>query len=242
MSARTATNKGVGRRASVGVLTLVCGLLTLATAKAEQWQSPDGVRDAARELVVRSLGSASGAQVDVLGVDERLKLPRCETPLAAEWQRPLRVGQGVVTVSCPSGAGWRLFVPIRAIEQVPVLVTTRNVQAGEVLAATDLAERTQASSGLPYEYLTGLDQAVGLAVRRTIPAGTVLVPAALEHPALVERGALVTLVSGTGTVQVRSEGIALEPARLKQRIRVRSASGRVVEGVVQASGEVRVGS
>jgi flagella basal body P-ring formation protein FlgA len=223
-------------------LTLVCGLLTLAAANAEQWQSPDGVRSAARELTVRALGTASGAQVDVLGVDERLKLPKCETALSAEWQRPLRAGQGVVTVSCTSGAAWRLFVPVRAIEQVAVLVTTRNVQAGEVLAESDLAERTQATPGLPYEYLTARDQAVGLAVRRTLPAGTVLVPAALEHPELVERGALVTLVSGAGPVQVRSEGVALEPARLKQRIRVRSASGRVVEGVVQASGEVRVGS
>lgn len=242
MSATTAKDHGVRRRASVGVLTLACGLLTLAGAQAEQWQSPDGVRDAARELVLGTLGSDSGAQVEAVGVDERLKLPKCATPLAAEWQRPLRAGQGVVTVSCASGATWRLFVPVRAIEQVAVLVTTRSIQAGEVLAATDLAERRQASTGLPYEYLTGLDQAVGLAIRRTLPAGAVLVPGALEHPAIVERGALVTLVSGAGPVQVKSEGVALEPARLKQRIRVRSSSGRVVEGVVQASGEVRVGS
>jgi flagella basal body P-ring formation protein FlgA len=70
----------------------------------------------------------------------------------------------------------------------------------------------------------------------------VLVPAALDRPALVERGGLVTLVSGTGSVAVRSEGVALEPARLGDRIRVRSQSGRIVEGVVEASGEIRVGT
>ena len=69
-----------------------------------------------------------------------------------------------------------------------------------------------------------------------------LVPAALEHPELIERGALVTLVSGGGSVSVRSEGVALEGGRLNQRVRVRSPSGRVVEGVVEASGEVRVGT
>ena len=58
---------------------------------------------------------------------------------------------------------------------------------------------------------------------------------------LIERGALVTLVSGSGSVTVKSEGVALEPATLGQRVRVRSASGRVVEGAVEGLGQVRVG-
>jgi flagella basal body P-ring formation protein FlgA len=78
-------------------------------------------------------------------------------------------------------------------------------------------------------------------VRRTLPAGTVLVPAAVDRPRVVERGALVTLVSGGGAVAVRAEGVALESAGVNQRVRVRSPSGRVVEGVVAASGEVEVG-
>jgi flagella basal body P-ring formation protein FlgA len=41
---------------------------------------------------------------------------------------------------------------------------------------------------------------------------------------------------------VKSEGVALEPARLHQRIKVRSASGRVIEGTAEGPGQVRVGS
>jgi flagella basal body P-ring formation protein FlgA len=79
-------------------------------------------------------------------------------------------------------------------------------------------------------------------VKRTVPAGTVLAPAALVYPELIARGALVTLVSGSGAIRVKSEGVALAGARVKERVRVRSASGRIVEGVVEASGEVRVGT
>jgi len=72
-------------------------------------------------------------------------------------------------------------------------------------------------------------------------AGALLLASALEQPQGVERGALVTLIASNATVQVKAEGVALEPGRLKERVRVRSASGRVVEGVVEAPGQVRVG-
>ena len=83
---------------------------------------------------------------------------------------------------------------------------------------------------------------VGLALRRTQAAGAVLTTAALQAPEVVRRGELVTLTAGDGPVSVKSEGVALEAARLKQRIKVRTASGRVIEGTAEAPGQVRVGS
>ncbi|HLF10068.1 MAG TPA: flagellar basal body P-ring formation chaperone FlgA [Gammaproteobacteria bacterium] len=229
----------------VGILTLVAGALTLESAAADQaalWQSPESIRDAARSFVQQSLGANSATTVEVVAVDERLKLPVCPQPLQTHSQGTLRNGQGTVAVSCGGPQPWRLFVPVRAFAQVEVLIARRSVQAGEVLAAADLASSLRSSASLPYEYLTGPEQALGLTVRRTIPAGTVLVPGALDHPQLIERGALVTLVSGAGAVVVKTEGVALEAAKLKQRVRVRSQSGRIVEGVAEAANQVRVGS
>jgi flagella basal body P-ring formation protein FlgA len=79
-------------------------------------------------------------------------------------------------------------------------------------------------------------------MRRTQPAGAVVTAAALAAPEVVRRGELVTLTSGNGAIDVKSEGIALEPARLNQRLKVRSASGRVIEGTAEGPGRVRVGS
>jgi flagella basal body P-ring formation protein FlgA len=232
------------RAAIVGSLTFAAGALTFGahaqppTAR----QSVDEIRAAARELVLKTVGTATNAVVEAVGVDERLSLPACGLPLDAQLQRELRNGQGVVVVSCTGKDAWRLFVPVRVIEQIGVVIARRSIAAGEILTADDLETRKQSSTALPYEFIGDPAQAVGLTVRRTIPSGTVLVPAALEHPELIERGALVTLVSGGGSVSVRSEGVALESGRLNQRVRVRSPSGRVVEGVVEASGEVRVGT
>jgi flagella basal body P-ring formation protein FlgA len=237
----TATRRGSPLVVLAGILTLAASPLTLAQPTT-QWQTPESVRAAARALVLRTLHAPDTTEVETTTVDERLRLPLCSEPLDAQLQRDLVNGQGTVAVSCRGASAWRLFVPVRVIEQVQVVVARRSLAAGEVLEAGDLDTRTQASTSLPYDYVSDPAQAIGLTLRRTVPAGTLLAPAALVQPEVVERGALVTLVSGAGGISVKSEGVALEAARVKQRVRVRSPSGRIVEGVVEASGEVRVGT
>jgi len=228
--------------AAVGILTSAAGALTVHAADAElRWQSPESIRTAARAAVLENYGGASDAQVEAMAVDERLRLPACATPLHTRIERAVQRGQGTVAVTCAEPDAWRLFVPVRVTLQVAVLVTRRNVRTGEVLSAADVEVQRQPAATLPYNYLSDPEQVVGLVVRRTQSAGTVLAPGALEHPDVIERGALVELLAGSDAVTVKGEGVALEPGRLRQRIRVRSASGRVVEGTVEASGQVRVG-
>src|SRR5262245_62405073 len=145
LAARAAARAGV-----VGILTLVFGPLTHAAEVA--WQTPDSIRTAARELVLRTLGGNGDATVEAVGVDDRLKLPKCTAPLDVAFERELRGGQGVVAVSCAGPEGWRLFVPVRAVEQIPVVVTRRAVQAGDVLESDDVALADARSSTRPYGY------------------------------------------------------------------------------------------
>jgi flagella basal body P-ring formation protein FlgA len=135
-----------------------------------------------------------------------------------------------------------LFVPVRAANDATALVLVRNVQPGEVLAAADFEVAARSSASLPYGYLADAEQAVGQAMRRMQTAGSVLTASALVAPEVIRRGELVTLTSGAGSVTVKSEGVALEAARLNQRLKVRSASGRVVEGTAEGPGQLRVGT
>ena len=229
--------------ALVGILTLAVGALTAGAQVAAdaQWQSIDGIKAAAVTATRASINKPD-ASIEAPAVDERLRLPACTRPLDARLEREVRNGQGTVAVACTGTEPWKLFVPVRVVEQVSVVVARHGLTAGAVLSADDVEVRTQASTSLPLDYLSDPAQAIGLTVRRAVPAGTLLAGAALEAPEVIERGALVTLVSGSGPVHVKSEGVALEGARLKGRIRVKTPSGRIVEGVVEASGEVRVGT
>jgi flagella basal body P-ring formation protein FlgA len=231
------------RRALVGILTLVAGALTPGpTVSADaQWQSIESIRAAAVAATRASIGK-SDASIEAVAIDERLRLAACTRPLEARLEREVRSGQSTVAVGCTGAEPWRLFVPVRVVEQVSVVVARHGLSAGAVLTADDIEVRTQASTSLPLDYLSDSKQAIGLTVRRTVPAGTLLAGTALESPEIIERGALVTVVSGSGSVHVKSEGVALDGARLKGRVRVKTPSGRIVEGVVEASGEVRVGT
>jgi flagella basal body P-ring formation protein FlgA len=240
MTARNQRSCGRARCALAGFLTLAAGALTFGAPAqpAARWQPPETIAAAARAAAV----AAGAGEIEAVAVDTRLKLAECGAPLDAAIQRPVQRGRGTIAVSCAAPSPWRLFVPVRATNPVAALVLTRNVQPGETLAAGDVTVEQRPSASLPYDYLSDPGQAVGFMLRRTQPAGAVLVPAALERPEIVARGALVTVIAGAGSVTVKSDGVALESARLGQRLRVRSASGRILEGTAEAPGQVRVGT
>jgi flagella basal body P-ring formation protein FlgA len=241
MSEEIAQIRHFANAAVVGILTLAAGALT-AHASADtanaSWQPPATIAAAAR-----AAAEATGAgTIEAVQIDERLKLNRCATELDAKMERPMTRGYGTVAVSCSNPTPWRLFVPVRATDDVSVVVLARNVQPGESLTAADVTVAKRSSASLPYDYLSDSAQVIGLTLRRTQPAGAVITTAALEQPEVVRRGELVTLTAGDGPVAVKSEGVALEAARLRQRLKVRSASGRIIEGTAEGPGLVRVGS
>lgn len=222
-----------------GAASLVFAAAGAATPSV--WQSPDSVRAAAAAFARAELRAAGDIAVEVVSVDDRLKLPQCSAPLTGSSQRPLDMRGGTVTVSCSGTPSWRLFVPVRVSVATPVVVMRRNISRGEVISADDLRIVTQRSSTLPYEYLSRIEDAVGLTVRRPISEAAVVVPAALDRPTVVARGSLVTVVARLGGIEVKSQGLAVQAAGLNERVRVQSQSGRIVEGTVEARNLVRVG-
>jgi flagella basal body P-ring formation protein FlgA len=239
MSPRTAALRRLRQRLLAGILTFGAGGLTFAAVADDvRWQAPETIAAAARAAAL----AADAGEVEAVGVDTRLKLASCGSDLRASIERPILRGQGTIAVSCAGPNPWRLFVPVRTTQQVPVLVLARNVQAGEVLTASDVAIERRAAVSLPHDHLTDAEQAVGFTLRRTQTLGAVLGAGAIERPEIVARGALVTVIAGAGPVTVKSDGVALESARLGQRLRIRSASGRIIEGTAEGPGQVRVGT
>jgi flagella basal body P-ring formation protein FlgA len=229
------------RIAVAGILTLAAGALTAGAGAQDadsRWQQPATIAEAARAAAA----ATTSGDVEAVAVDERLKLARCTGPLETKIERAVERGRGTVAVSCSDPTPWRLFVPVRSSNDATALVLARNMQPGEVLTAADVEVARRSSASLPYDYVTEGTDVVGLALKRTQAAGSVLTTAALQAPEVVQRGELVTLTAGDGPITVKSEGIALEGARLRQRLKVRSASGRVVEGTAAGPGQVRVGS
>jgi flagella basal body P-ring formation protein FlgA len=143
----------------------------------------------------------------------------------------------MVGVRCPDPGGWSIYVPVTLESDAHVLVARRSLQRGEMPAPADLEATVRRIPG-PATQFPARSTDIGLRrLRRPLAAGEILAADALAPVLLVERGQQVTLVAAQAGIAVRAGAVALEPGGFGDRIRVRNAaSGRIIEGVVQADG------
>jgi flagella basal body P-ring formation protein FlgA len=213
------------------LLLLVLASVALARADDTGLQPVDSIRAAAESAIAPGAGTEARA-----AVDERLRMPACGSPLQA-----VPNGAGTVEVSCTDPAGWRLYVPVRVTRIAEVLVLTRPVAAGMPIAPDAVALERRDIARLSATPLDRPERVVGQVARRALPAGTVLTVSDLGLAAVIRRGQAVTLVARVGNLEVRASGRALGDGAPGDLLSVENASSRrVVQGVVQADGEVFV--
>ncbi len=180
-------------------------------------------------------------EVEAGGLDPRLRLSACERPLQAALAPGARAqGSTAVKVSCEGARPWRLYVRVQIRLFAPVLVARRPLNRGAAISAGDIRLEERELSALPRGYLMALSQAEGLTVKRALARGEPLRAGLLERPRVIRRGQTVTLVAGGGGLRVKTTGTALKDGAVGERISARSASRRIIEGVVTEDGQIRV--
>lgn len=174
--------------------------------------------------------------------DPRLRLSPCTAPLAVEPLRPGPLGSAMtLAVACAAPQPWRVYVPVQVRSLTDVVVATRQLAAGQILTAQDVAIGRRRMTDLSYGYLKHPEAAIGSSLRRPVAEGGVILPALLAQPMLIRRGQQVVIEAANGLIQVNGAGEALTDGRVGERLKVRNlASGRIVEGRVQTDGRVRV--
>ena len=127
-------------------------------------------------------------------------------------------------------------------ESLPVAAMT--IYPGQAISADMLAEAafTDGTSAA-YPVAASRDELVGKVARRTLLPGRLIARTAIGDPELISRGTIVRAVLSTGSLQMRTAVLALQGGGLGSVIQVRNVdSGKVITGIVQADGTVRVGT
>lgn len=221
-------------------LTALCATLCLASAAvgADDAQPTDSLRRAAERYVQAQV---PGAEASADPIDARLRLPACAAPLDAASNAGGGGRRWTVAVSCRAPQAWTVYVPVQVARHAGVVVATRNLAAGSVLAAADLRLEPRDTATLAQGYLDDPAPALGQRLNRPLAAGAALAPTALARAAIVRRGDLVTLVGRSGGFEVRGQGKALANGAPGERLAVEnSSSRRVVQGQVAADGTVEI--
>lgn len=232
--------------------TLVAGnLLPLPAVAANSdgnATAPDG-HEQIHQAVSRFLASffeapdAPRAEIDVGRLDPRLQMTACSRPLETELNRQQApAGRVTVRVDCPAqDAPWTRYIQASVQVFEPVVVATRTLRRGERVTAADISLEEREVSMLRDTVYRDPARAEGMALRRTVTAGSPLTGQSVTEPVLIRRGDTVTLTAENEAVTIRHQGVALQDGVLGKRISVRNRrSERVIQATVTGSGQARV--
>lgn len=183
-------------------------------------------------------GRAGRIEYSVPALDPRLTLPDCPAPLQFEPRDQGQFSARInLQVTCASGNVWSVYVPVDMNVWQPVVIAARPLARGQDIGAGDVRLSETNTSRLNGQYLTRLDKAVGMNVRRPIPQGGAVLMEQLEAPMLIKRGEVVTISAQAGVVAVKMQGTALSDGRRGEQIRIKNqATAKIVQAEVVGPG------
>ncbi len=146
-----------------------------------------------------------------------------------------------VGVRCNGRSPWKIYVSARVRLFRPVAVLTRPLPKDAPIQASDVELRETDISTLTRGFFTRLADLSGMTTKRPLNSGEVLSANNLQAPKAVGKGNRVLIRARGGALDVVMMGEAMRDGGIGERIPVRNlSSGRIVEAMIQAPGEVFV--
>ena len=192
------------------------------------------------EAVAQAAFPDAQVQVEIGSIDPRLILSPCPSPRftlpagAPPW------GPGNLSVSCQAPKSWSVFLSYRISLRGPAWVARHPLPVGHVPRLDDLIPGEVEYVGNPGRYPRDPTRLAGAALARPLAEGRPLTLDVLRVRPLVRAGQKVRVLVQGPTFQVAQEAVAQGQAGQGERVRVKTPSGRVIEGMVEADGSVRI--
>ena len=240
-SASRACSRGLVRSAGAALALLTTGLTGgLAWGQAAAPAAGDNPEMAAVSAQVQQMARDSAGraglgqariEVEVGSLDPRLKLAPCQR-IEPYLPAGLPVwGRTRIGLKCTQGSKlWNVTLPVTVHVWSRSLVTQTALAAGTPLAAEHFTEAEvdlAAAPGLPISQ-PGL--AIGRTLSRPVAAGTALRQTDLKARQWFAAGETVRVVAVGPGWQVVTEGEAMNPGLEGQTVRIRTESGRLLQG------------
>ena len=127
------------------------------------------------------------------------------------------------------------------VESLPVAAIV--IYPGDVIDSSMLAEdEFPLGTSDTYPVVATAGELSGKVAKRTLLPGKLIARNAVAEPELVTRGKMVVAVFEEGALTMSTTGMALQSGALGDGIQIRNVdSGKVIFGVVQPDGTVRIG-
>lgn len=152
-------------------------------------------------------------------------------------------GFRILVVAVLALAALSAAVPARAaqIEWLPVAAVT--IYPGDIITETMLAEgKFPEGTSVNRPVAVSNEEIVGMVARRTLLPGRLIPRNTVAVPDLIARGTIVPAIYEDRSLVITASVMALQAGALGAMIQVRNIeSGKIIVGLVQPDGSVRVG-
>ena len=146
-----------------------------------------------------------------------------------------------ISITPESGELMTLNIPLEVREYVQVPIAKHALPKGAIISSGDVKMARARLSDIPTDSAMDSREIVGQAIKYPISHGEVFSRRKLSLPAMVTRGARVTLRYRSSLLEATASGIALEEGALGQRIQVRNdSSKKMITGEVISPGLIEV--
>lgn len=153
------------------------------------------------------------------------------------------VGQTTVGIKCSDSNASKpnsVILQAEIIQEKKYLITKRKMNVGEEIKEEDIAEEFGDVSRFYFKYYEDPKDVVGKKVKNLIPEGQTIRDANLALPIVIQYNQNVTVITGVGGYRVTAIGKSMNLAYEGQQIRVKMPSNKIILGVAQADGTVKL--
>lgn len=226
-----------------GLLFAVLLVFGQAAGGAGQLQDLDLLREQAGRYLLGLAGQAHPAleaRVETGLLDPRLRLPLCPEPdfFLATGSRPH--GSGSLGIRCREPEEWTLYLSYRIVLSGDILVAKRPLPARHGFQPSDVETRRMELTQAPGTYFRHPDQLRGTLAARPIAAGQAISLDVLKRRFAVLPNQRVRIVAEGRGFRISQEGTAQNAAYMGDTVRVKMPSGRIIQGVADSEGVVRI--
>jgi flagella basal body P-ring formation protein FlgA len=149
-------------------------------------------------------------------------------------------GRTTVGVRCAGERPWTIYLQARVSLHATYYLAARAMAPGEVLTAADLVARDGDLTGLPQAIVTDPSQAIGSVSLARIAGGMPLRRDMLKSASAIAIGQTVRVVAAGDGFSISSEGSAMNNASPGQQVRVKTANGQIISGIVKDGATVEI--
>src|SRR5690606_29495679 len=172
----------------------------------------DRFMNAHSQKLVRQLGANTRVEHTIAIPESQLVVTACTAPLQLSARDAGQISSRVtVEVTCSNA--WSVLVPVDVAIFKPVVAATRPLATGNIIEADDVQLIDSDITRLAGQYLTRLDEVVGMSVKRPLAQGRAMTASQLAQPLMIRRGDGVVINAETSSIAVKMSGTALSDGR-----------------------------